>query len=630
MIPPDDAFYSSVEDLDPEQSPRGRAPRLRELVVGLLIIIGVMGWVGWQWWHQQDTQTSYRLAQEAAARQDWDEALARFTAADGYKDSIARRADAQKQVTERNGQYITAVAEMKESDWPATLQAAQVVNRIQPGYLDVESIAALAESQVYRQALQGAIAMRPTADPPGLYYRGADEWTWLRESDAFSSARSLGVAGCTVYDVPAPGWMPQPTPPIDPYVRPTSSLENRRLIAFSTRGSKTSIMPLAFDPTYYSLYVCGEQGVWGLHVKEGATLLDDRSNYSSFDLAYQSLDSAISSTVSFTSTDWLVMDLARDGKHILLADFMEPNHETFSRIYLADANGQNPRSIYAAPVTLDGARFSLDGNYALLKTTRAMNPNTFERLLVLLDLKTGKPPATLSRLEFSGRDASFPSVMTTFISEGFYEGDLFLVESGQGSNWAKIYDPRSPAGPLLNVKFASSHALTSEIKLVDQDGNGDLGLIWQDSQSSEALRGSALNVMKLELGKQLRPISQPLGRSEFLGTAHTLGGYLIYGSRVRKETKDGRGAEFYSVRSLAASSMGDPDVQASVIYSYTSSTPVFTYRDFPLNFGAQMLAYVDHNQLHALSYDGKIDLPLEVGIGEFLYNPDIFKQDWLW
>jgi hypothetical protein len=43
-----------------------------------------------------------------------------------------------------------------------------------------------------------------------------------------------------------------------------------------------------------------------------------------------------------------------------------------------------------------------------------------------------------------------------------------------------------------------------------------------------------------------------------------------------------------------------------------------------------MLGYIEHRQLHALTYDGKIDLPLETGVGEFLFNPDIFKQDWLW
>ena len=44
---------------------------------------------------------------------------------------------------------------------------------------------------IYRAALSGTIALRPKANPPGLYtYQGArQQWQWLPNSDAVSNVR---------------------------------------------------------------------------------------------------------------------------------------------------------------------------------------------------------------------------------------------------------------------------------------------------------------------------------------------------------------------------------------------------------------------------------------------------------
>jgi hypothetical protein len=634
-----DNFDSSVEELDPEPARAGIAAWKRELAIGLVLLLGVLAWGGWEWWHQQSLQVDYRLAQEAAARQDWDAALSHYASADGYRDADARRADAARQVSEREKQYAAAVNFLKNSDGAAALQAIRAVERIEPGYLDARKIGGSAEALVYQDAVQGTIAQRLGGDRPGLYYRGQSDWTWLEGSDESSIVRSFGSAGCAVYDVPGPGWTPEPTPTApDPsrlYYDWFYRLAGRRLRAFSTGAGKTNVVPLAFDPVDHSQYVCGRSGVWALHFKPNADFRDTRSPYSSYEAAYQSLDSSITRTITMPGADWLVMDLARDGEHVLLADFREPSHETFSRVYLADADGRNARSVYAGAVNLAGARFSPDGNYALLKMTRTVNPDTFERSLVLLDLKTGRPPATLLTLTFpNDAEAPLPNISATFVSEGFYEGDVVTVQSLHGYNVASVFDPRQPENPILSAMFYADLDGT-QLVLVDRDGTGEIALVWQNSHREGAPGADSVSILRLVQSDHLIPVRQPLGQSESLATALLVGDYMVYAGWITVEPDaptDGRmiPRRTYSVHSLPLSRLADTGAQATLIYSNTVDYPAFLNARSPIYFGQAMFAYSDHGQLHARTYDARTDLSLEKATGRFFYDLNAPKLDRLW
>ena len=70
---------------------------------------------------------------------------------------------------------------MANKQWAASLKDARSVNDIQPHYLDTEQIKKEAEAQVYKDAVQGAMASRPKAEPPGLYAEVADTQRDLEE-----------------------------------------------------------------------------------------------------------------------------------------------------------------------------------------------------------------------------------------------------------------------------------------------------------------------------------------------------------------------------------------------------------------------------------------------------------------
>src|SRR5438105_3014601 len=257
MQDPENYSYSSVEDIDPEPRTGVGLSWAREFVIGMLLVIGVLGWGGWQWWHEQRVQDNYRLAQQAAARQDWDAALGYYATASGYKDADTRGAEAAKLVAERNRQYDIAVSASKTGDWEAYLRATQAVSRVQPDYKDIKTRNATLEAQVYKAAVYGSIARRTGIDHPGLYYRDLNCWVWLKGSDQFSSVLGAesGTKGYAVYDVPGPGWTPtRQSPSQDNSYRPTSSshdLDGRRLVLASLDGSKINYTPLAFDPAEY-------------------------------------------------------------------------------------------------------------------------------------------------------------------------------------------------------------------------------------------------------------------------------------------------------------------------------------------------------------------------------------------
>src|SRR5438034_4214778 len=166
MMPPPDYDLddiSVVEDLDPEPAARrgisaSGGPGLSrtfDLALGLLLLVGVVGWSGFTWWRDQANRSHYQQAQKAATLHRWEDALAQYSAARGYKDADARAAEAAGKIRERDHQYAIATR-LKSADSPSspiesahTLPAARAVQAIQPNFKDKKEIAAEAAEQVY-------------------------------------------------------------------------------------------------------------------------------------------------------------------------------------------------------------------------------------------------------------------------------------------------------------------------------------------------------------------------------------------------------------------------------------------------------------------------------------------------
>ena len=627
----DDSLYSSVEDLDPEPNPKESTLRARELIIGLVLVLGVLGWGGWQWWSQQSMQNAYRLAQEAAGRRDWDDALARFSALSGYKDADARRADAQRQITERNGQYVTAVALMKESDWPGTLQAVQAVERIQPGYLDIRDIGANAESQIYRQALPGAIAMRPAANPPGLYYREADGWTWLSGSDQDSVVRSFGIGGCAVYDVPLSGSSSTPTTNQFDAARGA----HRGLMAFSAAGGESRFMPLAFDPSTYTSYVCTQRGIWAMRGRDGGVPGNVQSWFASSQMDYQRLPGTVTTSLVLPDPDWAVMDLSRDGERILLAQSGSTGGAPSGKLYLADPGGGNRRLLYSDGTQITEARFSPGGEYVLLIAEKPVDLGTIDRAVLLLDLSTNYPPKALATTRITLSEGIYSNITGTFVSKGLFAGCVVVAKSDRSGSLVRLIDPAIPYAVILSRSVG--WGLAAPVALVEQNETSNLALAWQSGPTGAIPYRNGLRLLQISpYSDPASPLRQPLGRSGRLAEAAASGDYMLYSSRT--STSGGYSTEVFSLYSLPVSEIGRSDVRATQVYSTSQYVETFSFADRspltssfmrPVYIGPDMLAYTERGRLHARTLDGKIDLPLETGVTGFYYNVDANRFDWL-
>ncbi len=96
----------TVEELDGE--PRGDAPefqqrtRTLEMVLGMLLLLGVLGYAGWQWWSTENSRSHYDQGRQAAQANHWDQARSQFAQAGGYKDSAALAEQAKAKIQERD------------------------------------------------------------------------------------------------------------------------------------------------------------------------------------------------------------------------------------------------------------------------------------------------------------------------------------------------------------------------------------------------------------------------------------------------------------------------------------------------------------------------------------------------
>ena len=64
-MPTDDSQVSIVEDLDPPSAPRKDKVEVRELLLGLLLLVAVVGWAVLQTAQQEGPAAQYRTAQQA-------------------------------------------------------------------------------------------------------------------------------------------------------------------------------------------------------------------------------------------------------------------------------------------------------------------------------------------------------------------------------------------------------------------------------------------------------------------------------------------------------------------------------------------------------------------------------------
>jgi hypothetical protein len=587
------------------------------MVLGELLVLGLLVFGLWQWWDQQTKLAHYQAANRAAAAFDWDTARLEYAAAPGFQDADQQAARAGRMIIERAEQYRMASAAAEHGDWMGVLDIVPGLRAIAPNYRDLAALTRAAEAQVPALALSGTVALRYSADPVGLYYHNGARWQWLPISDTFSRVRSVCPDGDLLFDapvVPAPpdaGDTPEP-PPRNP------TLAGRRLQTATRAGAVAR--PLALDPAAYDAFTCTAAGVWAMRPGEqlpgGANDLLPPFN---LDLALQARDAPAAVTPTLQGPAWAVLAAAPRAARLLLLDTTGVTPDAWrTRLYLADAGGRLERTLLVHPGLPWRAQISPDGHYmlALVRETAAASPDLTETLL-LLDPVDGLLPRILITAHHA-RSASryVDAVIGTFLAHGPRAGQVLLTWPDVGRQRLRLMDPAQPGRPLLDRTL--SRLLPNLEVLADDppDGGLLLGQLYVDPGTDSS------SVVYLDGGGAVREFTVPLPAGAQLAGAWLRRDRLVYATRNAPGDSD---AFLYTFASLPLH--GDP-VSPVVLFSGRRSTATGDPPD-PWWIGPRFFVYRDEGgHVFALSYDGRLRVPLEPGLAGFFsadpaYRPPI-------
>ncbi len=579
-----DPETSSIEELDGEPSSNRRSFQRRELLLGLGLLLGIAALVAWYWRLDATQIAAYRAGEQAAAAHQWDEAREQFLAAGAYPNAKARAAEAATQIAERDKQYKLALTALANHDGMAALHAVDAVDTIEPGYGGAAMLRAEATTQLYRSALEGVVARRTAAKPPGLYYRTAADWVWLQGSDLTSAIHNYGNGDYIVYDVPGTGDAPA-----------------RRLMAAHFSDGSLAFTPVALDAR--SSVFWGAQGGWSYtYGCSGSVPALLRSYYCADSLVYNTAGSTITTPVTLPDPGWVVVDLAPTGNQLLLAQGGAIPTGPRTGLYLAAPDGGGVHLLYEAAGEVERAVFSPDSRYvvAVLKAISKDQPTSYQLLILdttgqsvprIVDAGTATPdvPFSLDFVLLTGAAAGQVAV----VLDGGEQTILEIVSLSSAprdiqTRWIKSQFQ----GPLLITRLEDGGVLVcGQVRRVSTLLDG------VDSRSGQCVQtDSAAHETTFDL---------PLMARYGIGYAWPRQGQLIY-----PIAPPGTGASGVSVLRIAPTQAGTATPPPTVILEL----PLGTGQPLNLVAGPGLLAYARQGQLHVRSYDGSVDLLLEDGI----------------
>jgi hypothetical protein len=626
----EDVGISVMEELDPEPQPKSGSFYAREFVLGVLLVLAVLGFAGWQWWQTEYRQSNYALGEQAARRFDWDEASARFSAADGYRDAGTRARAATERVRERDEHYSLGMGHFNAGRWAAALVELRAAAEVQPNYRDLTSMQALAEKKVYRDALLGSVALRPDADPPGLYYRADSDWIWLEGSDAQSLPWGQGTPDHLLYDAPVEGWVP--TTGANSRGQEGRELEGRRLMVASFgEGGPPAVdfRELPFRLGDFHTFEWNHEGVWGIRYADvvAPRIGEPGPVRAKIDfiqqITYHAFGTRImrSTNASFYGMNVALMSYNRNGDDLLLANWTRHADGTFTTaLYLNSlTNGEN-RLLYNYDGGFFSATFSDDGRYVFLTTYEPSGGGLEDRTLLLIDTTVDRPPRAL--LQQTGLRTPSPYDVTNapILDAKLFEGSstpgtVYFTYWLSGTNYISALDPNGLGlvRPLASVRDIGSirwTVATNEGPALVLWGVGTTGGRTAIMPGQEALvvvtipPGGPPVVSRMDFGEMS---NVPMIEQRGADLVYLLYSYTREGERDQAE-----------LRSVPLSGAGQGRLESKLLHRYTYPSRgkggYFFDDDSRFSFGPGMLAYLDGGALRAVTYDGQTDLALESGV----------------
>lgn len=612
---PTDAPPTGMEllDRDPAPPPR-RLPW--EPILGLLLVLGIAGAGLWQWTSAGTQHAAYRTALQAETAQDWDRALVAYQQAGSYSDAPIRAGNVAATVRERDTAYATAAGAMQKGDWAALLPALVPLKRLAPTYRDTPRFVQAVETGLYTPALGGTVALRPSAQPPGLYTYRLGGWRWLAGSDTHSQIETRCPNGDWLLDVPLPtlpGATPLPAPPAD--ASDIERLVGRRFALVTADGAPHTLLDPALNRWYHR--ECDSRRVWGYGLAQIPTV-SAAVPLLPLTATWQLFDQATLHAPALPGPGWGLGDPSPDGQTLLVLDLTHfAAAQPRMSLFLANTDGSNLRPLVEFPGLLESNTFSPDGRSLMLKIQQPLPadadpaaPASMIRILWIM-LTDPNPARSVAQITLAGDQHAFNAPLyASFLTQAPYAGWLFVRKSEASGDTVDLIAP-DPTVARQTYKLPSD--LYGGFYLTAANGTGRLLLSFISHAARDSGGGTdTIGILNPPTG--LIRFQPPLRPGRQLSETVIRADRLIYG--VRPRYYGGQEPILEELYSVPLARVGQTGIQPTLIYSNTRRLndrfQTTTY------LGQDWLTYTTSNgELHARRYDGTGDVLLDRGFTGF-------------
>ena len=599
-----------LEDLT--RPPPTHDPRRWEALLGAALLLGVLIAGGWTWAHGEGAAQAYRAGRAAETAHHWPVAAAAYRQAGDWRDAPVRAELAQAQA--RQFALLTAQGQAAagRGDWAAALRAYGDALAIQPDGVDAAAQLDAARGGLIRTGLAGTVVLRTEGAAAGLYL--ADSPTPLPGSDAASRVRAVAPDGQRfIYDRPALGsgtGPPAATPlPRADFWLPSVAAGAARVAVLAQLGVAgaplVQPLPAPLDGSGFGVFLGDVIWWYAPHADLG---------YYSYTVVYYDLRSGASGEIAGPSGRVQPVAWAPDGSRAVLATYasVPAGAPPQAQLSLVDAHGQRqgtPSPVQGILGTVEGtlgaAGISPDGRYLFVQTVgRGSNSHS----LNLADLR----PTNGRRIEGS---------------LGFIEGMNVPSGSSGGLTAAWIGSPTrllidSWVSPQESVSLWNPNSDQVVFGTVQGSGGGNLwqGLAHPDTPDVAAIAPDggrvAWRYRAADGADRLLAVDRQSGRTReiplpdvgnrSLDMAFTSAGdYLIYGSYRLDGSAAGRLTPVWSWPLRGA---GPPVRLGERVWDAQLPT-------LALPAAGSLIAFVTpQHALHAVTPDGRTDLPIATGV----------------
>lgn len=374
----------------------------REAAIGIVLMALVLGYALYSWQRTNLESSAYKEGVTAEQSKDWDRAAAAFEKAGNHLYAPGKVLHARSQVLDRDRLYTDAVTAANSQDWKSALSALEQVQAIQPSYKESDTRFAQARSQAFNGELEDLVYLVTDGRQPGLYMLAdPNAPLYLPGSDAHSVIRATSTDGARfVYDVTKTDHTPAPNkvcPGAGPKDGSTSNVADsvsvkRVPVMAEIENSSVRACPLA-DLDGNGTGVFSRYGLWWFTNEKSTLQYLEYSDYAQYGSTYNGSQTRTVSTViasnPFSESKLLALDPERSRIVLGQALGLSRSAHRKTRIYIANADGTNPRFALDLEGDVKSVSISHDGLWMLAVTRWAILHLGLEETAWLVPLGVG-------------------------------------------------------------------------------------------------------------------------------------------------------------------------------------------------------------------------------------------------